>query len=62
MKLSVGKESRQAILAGAVVGVILSATNASAPIIYAATIIVGTAFCLFNEGRLEGISPFRRRR
>jgi hypothetical protein len=61
VKLVVGKDTWQAMLLGAVCGVFFCATNASAPVVYAVSLIAGTVFCLVKDGRPEG-GLFRRGR
>jgi hypothetical protein len=64
MKRFVGKGSRNAMLIGAILGVIFCAVAASAPVVYGITIGVGTIYCLLEEHFLErdGRVLGRRRR
>ncbi len=47
---------------GVVVGLFFCVTDASVPVIYGVIIAVGTLFCLYNDGQLDRVLPWRRQR
>jgi uncharacterized membrane protein YgaE (UPF0421/DUF939 family) len=62
MKRSVSKGTRNAILLGAILGVVFCATSASAPVIYGVGIVTVVIYCLLEERFLEAGGPQRRQR